>query len=679
MGLDHHYQVASMDAELVREAHSCLKCQKRDKTQAKTQAIGTGDEGFPGAAEDEECFGLNEEDGDEEEEEDGDEEEEEEEEEENKCQLAAFKNCFPHLKAAGLRVRGVAGRKLKPCKVVKGIEMIELQPQRFEVIPRHGCLDFDSYFDGPTLEQQRRFNTDGEGWTAQVIHGKHKPAFRSSGELFVDWGFRLMPEFAQMFATTRPQKFKEHCFPKVSYLPDTTHRSEEKPDLLVIGMEMMNEMVRQHPDLLVDIFAKGRVLTKGGYKFLKLDADQDNCLHSLWYKVSIKRSMDIDSIIVIMHKLVITADIEVSVLPTGANRPPLSKSNHTWIRLLQPQSEMDKANGGRAEWFETTHSLSQIPHMHFGTVEKTFDILIMFPRMKHRHPLTGRAATLIPWAIQNQFLVDVLHPAMAFASDEAMDPYVHYDIDTWRWKSANLYGFKKTVAIQHHRLSRLQRAMEEIIREDPDLVHFGSFFFLMDGKGIKLRTMTMTSNVNVLEVLQAKFSCVDFEELSKRDNGQVLMDIGLGYHPVTMTSGGQQEVKTVCLWDVEKLDGIYSQAGFNKGQTHHANTMAWFGGRQAEMRADRAPLVQLCFRSSYGLYYEPFRRVRGGEIPFCDDWDAYYTNQTFFDSLGHYQRIMEEAKSKSLGVRDELRGSLAAVKELLEDLPDLVRIFGNIQ
>ena len=69
MGLDHHYQVASMDAELVREAHSCLKCQKRDKTQAKTQAIGTGDEGYPGAGEDEECFGLNEEDGDEEEEE----------------------------------------------------------------------------------------------------------------------------------------------------------------------------------------------------------------------------------------------------------------------------------------------------------------------------------------------------------------------------------------------------------------------------------------------------------------------------------------------------------------------------------------------------------------------------------------------------------------------------------
>ena len=35
---------------------------------------------------------------------------------------------------------------------------------------------------------------------------------------------------------------------------------------------------------------------------------------------------------------------------------------------------------------------------------------------------------------------------------------------------------------------------------------------------------------------------------------------------------------------------------------------------------------------------------------------------------------MEEAKGKSLGVRDELRGSLAAVSELLNDLPQLVRL-----
>ena len=83
--------------------------------------------------------------------------------------------------------------------------------------------------------------------------------------------------------------------------------------------------------------------------------------------------------------------------------------------------------------------------------------------------------------------------------------------------------------------------------------------------------------------------------------------------------------------------------------------------------------MHFCFYSSYGLYYKPFRKVRGGEIPLCDDWDAYYTNKDFFSSLDTYQRIMEEATGKSLGVRDELRGSLAAVSEHLSDLPQLVR------
>ena len=35
--------------------------------------------------------------------------------------------------------------------------------------------------------------------------------------------------------------------------------------------------------------------------------------------------------------------------------------------------------------------------------------------------------------------------------------------------------------------------------------------------------MTMDKDVNVLEVLYEKFSCVDFDELSRREYGQVLV------------------------------------------------------------------------------------------------------------------------------------------------------------
>ena len=67
---------------------------------------------------------------------------------------------------------------------------------------------------------------------------------------------------------------------------------------------------------------------------------------------------------------------------------------------------------------------------------------------------------------------------------------------------------------------------------------------------------------------------------------------------VAVNSDGEEDLETkfVCLWDLERLDQIYSQAGFN-----NANTMRWFGGWQSEMRADRAPLVHLCFRSSYAF------------------------------------------------------------------------------
>ena len=51
--------------------------------------------------------------------------------------LAAFKLRFPHLKRAGLKIRG---RELRPTKVVKNIEMITLAPVCFEKSRGIGAL-----------------------------------------------------------------------------------------------------------------------------------------------------------------------------------------------------------------------------------------------------------------------------------------------------------------------------------------------------------------------------------------------------------------------------------------------------------------------------------------------------------------------------------------------------------
>lgn len=654
-GVSNFHNVARMEATLAEEASECQVCQTKRAVGLEAADQG-GEDDDEWVASDEDVFA----------EDDDGEHQDVHGDDGDGAKLADIKRRFPDLKKAGVKLRGMEGREINPLKVVKKVKMIELEPRRFEMLPRNKCVDFDEYFNGPSLEDQRIFKSDCEGWQPTRIYGSHKPAFRSTGETFRDCGFRILPEFCQMFADSKPQKVKEHCFPPVDPdLLDTSERSCQDRNTMVLGMEQMNQLVKDHPEWLVDVFVKGMI----GRKFIKLDAGRDDCMKSKYENVSFRASMDIDSIIIVMHKLVLSADVEVAVLPTGSKRPPFTKSTHTWVRLLQPQSEMDKEKGGREEWFETLHSPSQLPHMHFGKVDGSFSMAIVFPRMKHRNPVNGRSATLIPWEIQNQFLVEVLHPAMAFASDEARNPYIDYDIETWRWKSTTMYGFKKTVLLQHDQLPRLQEAMDNLIQSDEELAHFGSFFFVMEAKGIKLRTMTMDSAVDVLGVLQEKFPCVDFEMLSKRENGQVLMDLGMGYHAVGMD--GSKDLKFVCLWDLERLHQSYGQAGFNKGTVHHANTMAWFGGRQSPLRKDRLALVQVCFRSSYGLYYEPFRKVKGGEISFCDDWDAYQTNKNFLDSVDHYIRIMEEAKAKSLGVRDEVRASLMALRELLVDLPNL--------
>ena len=120
------------------------------------------------------------------------------------------------------------------------------------------------------MEDIYHFNTDREGWQPGNIYGKHKPTFRSSGELFIDWGYRILPEFSQMFATSKPQKFSEHCFPVVSGHHDIGLKFAEAVDQHVVGMKDMVELVSQDPTLLIDVFVKGTLTGE----------DEENCFSS---------------------------------------------------------------------------------------------------------------------------------------------------------------------------------------------------------------------------------------------------------------------------------------------------------------------------------------------------------------------------------------------------------------
>ena len=98
-----------------------------------------------------------------------------------------------------------------------------------------------------------------------------------------------------------------------------------------------------------------------------------------------------------------------------------------------------------------------------------------------------------------------------------------------------------------------------------------------------------------------------------------------------------------------------------QGQVHHTNTMVNYGGRQAEMCQARSSLGQICFRSTYGLHYEPVQWVRRGEISLCEDHDAYHTNVVFKKSCEDYIKMSNGGRKRGYGARDGIHGSGRAI------------------
>ena len=156
IGLGEHHNVQAMAAVLEREA-SCNKCNTRKHPKAPVEGSIDGlvveSDGNLDTSEDDE-------------------------DEESKEMLADFKLCFPHLKRAGLKIRG---KELRPTKLVKNVKMITIALVHFKIVQRNRCFHHDNYFDGPTIEDMHCFNTDREGWQPGLIYGKHKPTFRSRG------------------------------------------------------------------------------------------------------------------------------------------------------------------------------------------------------------------------------------------------------------------------------------------------------------------------------------------------------------------------------------------------------------------------------------------------------------------------------------------------------------------
>ena len=79
---------------------------------------------------------------------------------------------FPALKNA----RQIC-KVVKSAQLAKGLTTVPLEDIPFELVPCDQFMDFDNYFHGPTLEEQRKFHSN-LGYDPALIYTGHRPTFR---------------------------------------------------------------------------------------------------------------------------------------------------------------------------------------------------------------------------------------------------------------------------------------------------------------------------------------------------------------------------------------------------------------------------------------------------------------------------------------------------------------------
>ncbi|KIM72887.1 hypothetical protein PILCRDRAFT_15699, partial [Piloderma croceum F 1598] len=346
-------------------------------------------------------------------------------------------------------------RRRVPAKIraptTKRGKAIPMKPQRFQMLPRNKLQDFDDYYGGPTLEDMMELQRPG-GLEAYPNSWDVAPTICSPWELFKNYGFTLEPEFALMFNRQEPLMAKEHLLP-VGELNLTPTLEEDDDD--VCGWEElgMEEMLAMAPQVgssdSMDMFVRG--VMPDGHTPIKLDLTRDT--YPLRFNEYLF-SLDIDTIIWVTHEIHVLTEISVHVLPYTGGRPPIWKNNHVYAEVLMPHSERDRDMGGRTEWFSNRKSLSAIPHIHFGKVgqgSSSFNIHVMFPRMMHKNPTSGKSATLVPIEIQSLWFTDIVYPAIMAGENPSTVSYKDYTLAEWRWKvsvNERFTGKDKLVVVQ---------------------------------------------------------------------------------------------------------------------------------------------------------------------------------------------------------------------------------------
>lgn len=311
------------------------------------------------------------------------------------------------------------------------------RPTAAPVLPRLESLtglnipfssDFDDYEGAPTSETldpipdtQLQFAEVNVAYMAEKV-------ITNPWTTFIDYGYRLLPDFAQAYVLKEPIMLKEHLMPAgINFvykepnfqLEHDRHGNEiTVDDVEILGAGEMLTRGKETGDM--DMFVTGK--TADG-KFVCVDLERDQS-----QPVAVQASVDIDSIIWTTRFPKFKKSVSLFQRPVIRPRAPIYKHNHTYIDILFPQTpeEFDEP-GERFQWSTRRFKLSQIPHVLVGTMgdaNGSANLYMVLPRMIHRHPYLIRWSNNVPWNIQGILWDEILLPSMSGVVPEVETLYV---------------------------------------------------------------------------------------------------------------------------------------------------------------------------------------------------------------------------------------------------------------
>jgi hypothetical protein len=484
-------------------------------------------------------------------------------------------------------------------------------------------------------------------------------------EVWASWkdrGYRLHPLFFLAIRSDHPAGHENHLLPFSGDPQPTNDNTSLVQDNDVDSCVYSLKDLLDEAGSLQNTVESKRVLVCGidrADRFIRLDLEGDK-VDLPPHQVQI--SPDIDSFTWITDNFSANSmDLHLNV--SFRVKPPFSVDNFITVSLVQPpmdeEQKFDPKQRGRGNL-----KLSHIPHMEFGHSgqdHRRVNFIVFFPRMTWKNPATKRFQTLIPKEIQDLWISEVIIPAIrkVFDHDAAIMEYIPGSLQELHWRAGGRKQHSITLTTPGS-ITCLISHMKDLVAQNSALLgRYGSFFFAADARGVKVVTKQSFQDKTHPELANIYDDFVDLQwpHMLDRSKGELYLDLGLSFH-----SNG--DIPLVGLWQLNKLNDSYGLMGMKKGQVHHFSTLGMYGGRKAAMKKERQQVVHLVSRISYNLAFELVRNP-GTEDYISRNIEAVKYSDKFITGCQSWLCLFQEGMQRSFGVRDEVRGTAAAIEDLL--------------